>query len=711
MTDDNGVDTLFDLEDDVAEGIDVDPADDSEALAEDEIVDYITDLRIKERGNEGVRQRIARALFLEYGISVDDMERDFPIPVSADGRRRSTKRADIAVFKPGSTHSLENLERVVVCKPEPKGGRAVTKIRTFTQAQKDLDELQDLLGQPQTPNAQFGMWTNGLDFFFLHRESTNFGVKFDPRADWPLSHDSLSGTFGSAVRLRRGEAAMLKTAFRRCHNFVHGNEGLPKDAAFWQFLYVIFAKVYDELESRRLGIPRRFYALPNEPFDDAGREAISDRVKALFADVKKKYKNFTERDEITMSNRALAFIVGELSSYDLAATDIDVKGIAYQELVGINLRGDRGQYFTPRGAVELMVEILDPQENDVVFDPACGTGGFLRETLRHLLKKWQAEEGTTGLPDTEEQLETHRERLAAYVENHLYGADFDPFLVRATSMSVMLLTGVTGNVFYMDSLAFPHGHLSGVAEARTRLPLAPIGDPTARPVVDILMTNPPFGTDIKIEDQDVLNHYRDGVAQPWSRNKETGAVEATPGGRVSAMSPEQLFIQRAVEWVKPSGKLGIVLPNGILSNPGPSDEGIRRWILDNCWVLASIELPVETFVHDANVNILTSLLFLKRKTDRERRAANLGQQLDYPVFMAVAEKVGFDRRGNPVYKRRPDGEVITEPREYVENVRRNGVQTVRRITRREKAIDNDLPVIAERYREFRKQHPEPGETR
>ncbi len=90
------------------------------------------------------------------------------------------------------------------------------------------------------------------------------------------------------------------------------------------------------------------------------------------------------------------------------------------------------------------------------------------------------------------------------------------------------------------------------------------------------------------------------------------------------MAPEQLFIQRAIEWVKPGGRIGIVLPNGILSNPGPTDEAIRRYILEHCWVLASIELPVETFIVDANVNVLTTLLFLKRKTDQEVRNQRFG---------------------------------------------------------------------------------------
>ena len=107
--------------------------------------------------------------------------------------------------------------------------------------------------------------------------------------------------------------------------------------------------------------------------------------------MKKEYKLFTARDELTLSDRALAFIVGEIAPYNLTGTDADVKGIAYQELVGTNLRGDRGQYFTPPDAVKLMVDILDPKEDETVLDPACGTGGFLRGTLRHLLDKWRDE--------------------------------------------------------------------------------------------------------------------------------------------------------------------------------------------------------------------------------------------------------------------------------------------------------------------------------
>jgi type I restriction enzyme M protein len=683
-----------------------DPSDPVDAvvgsLADDEIIDFITDKPVKLRGNERVRQQIARSLSVEYGIPVDDMARDFPIPVEVGGARRGVKKADIGVFASGEPHTLENLQRVVICKPEPKGGRSVTKLRTHDQARQDLAELETLLSSDKTPAARYGMWTNGLDFFFLHRETSRFGARFEPRANWPIE-TSAGGTLPSAVKMRRGEAAMLKTVFRRCHNYVHGNEGLPKDAAFWQFLYILFTKIYDEQTVRRHHGAPRFYALPHEPFEDAGRQAIRDRVLRLFEDVKKQFPLFEARDQITLSARALAFIVGELAAYDLSGTDVDVKGLAYQELVGTNLRGDRGQYFTPKGAVELMVRMLDPQEDETVLDPACGTGGFLRETLRHLLNGWRENEGTAGLPDSESQLLTHQERLDKYAREHLFGADFDPFLVRASNMSVMLLTGrASANVYHMDSLAFPRGDLPGVARAKERIPLKPGGS------VDVVMTNPPFGTDIKIEDGDILDWYRDGVAQPWARNRDTGEVEATLGGRVSGVSPEQLFIQRAVEWVRPGGRVGIVLPNGVLSNPGPVDHAIRRWVLDHCWVLASVELPVETFVVEANVNILTSLLFLKRKTEQERQAAALGQEPDYPVFMAVAEKVGFDRRGNPVFKRRPDGTAILERVTVRMSVRRNGQEVIRHDVRTQEVVDDDLPEISAAYRRFRARHPEPG---
>jgi type I restriction enzyme M protein len=469
-------------------------------VSEGTITDYITGREVKDSPKERVRQRIERALFHEYGFSTKSMESDFPIPVEVGGKRRR-KKVEIAIFDYDQEHTLENLRRVVVCRPEPKNGRkGVTKLRDHQQAANDLEELKEFM--TAVPTCQYGLWTNGLDMFFLHKTINRFDTPCEPLADWPLADESQgSRSVVSDARLRRADPEMLRMAFRRCHNFIHGNEGMPKDAAFWQFLYLIFAKMHDE---RGEGVTRRFYAQPTEPFTAEGRKAIRVRIEPLFAEVKQKYGPvsdnpiFRGNEEITLSDRALGFLVAELARYDFARTDIDAKGVAYQELVGTNLRGDRGQYFTPRGAISLMVEMLDPQEDERVLDPACGTGGFLRETLKHLLERWKQEEGTAGDPDLTEDLLSHQERLARFAHDNLFGADFDPFLVRASSMNLLMVANTTGNVFHMDSLAFPHGYLPGEETAQKKIPLESI---------DVLMTNPPFGSDIPITDPQLLDAY------------------------------------------------------------------------------------------------------------------------------------------------------------------------------------------------------------
>ncbi|HJK93342.1 MAG TPA: N-6 DNA methylase [Polyangiaceae bacterium LLY-WYZ-15_(1-7)] len=669
------------------EEIDQAGADEVTSLEEGKILDYITGDPIKDSPKEQVRQRIARALFHEYGISVEDMARDFKMKV--DGRR---KKVDIAIFDAGEEHTVGNLRRVVICDKEPKkGSKGAYKMRDHIQAKKEFGLLHGAM--TEAAGCRYGLWTNGLEFFFFDKEVTRFDVKFKPIGDWPMGDESI-GTRDvvSQARLRRADPDMLRTAFRRCHNFIHGNEGMPKDAAFWQFLYLIFAKMHDEKRSR--DEQPCFWAGPTEQFDEAGRKAIRERVIPLFDEVKREYSTiFRGNEEITLSDRALAFMVSELAKYDFGRTDVDAKGAAYQEIVGTNLRGDRGQYFTPRGAIKLMVEMLAPKPSERVLDPACGTGGFLVAALDYMNRLFHAEaEVDVGAESTDEFLSI-RDRLAAWSKANLFGADFDPFLVRAAQMNVVMASDAEGHLFNMNSLEFPAGHLTGVDEANG---VADLG------TMDVVMTNPPFGTGIPVTDPNILRSFE--LARVWE-STDDGAYLDT--GRMQAsVAPEVLFVERCVQWLKPGGRAGIVLPNGILGNPG--DEYIRWWVLRHCWVLASVDLPVEVFIVEANVNILTSLLFIKRKTQQEIQAEDLGAATKYPVFMAVAENVGFDRRGNTLYKRHPTGEEMVEEVEVREKIRVNGSHVVRVLRRREKVIDDDLPLIAEAYREFRNETPEPG---
>lgn len=684
------------------------PVVEANAIEDGKILDYITGNPVAENDKERVRQRIARALFHEYGINVDDMQPDFKVKIEDSGKA-SNKKIDIAIFEPGTEHTAENVRRLVVCQKELKlGDKGAYKMRDHDQAAKDLDLLKEAMASCE--NCKYGLWTNGLEFFFFQVKRTKFDVKFIPIGDWPLADESI-GTrdVASHAKLRRADPEMLRTAFRRCHNFIHGNEGMPKDAAFWQFLYLIFAKMHDE---RQPNDRRRFWAgrfekdgqLVDEQFDREGQKAIRNRITPLFEEVKKKYSTvFRGSEEITLSDRALAFMVAELAKYDFGRTDVDAKGAAYQEIVGTNLRGDRGQYFTPRGPIQLMVSMLDPKPNERVLDPSCGTGGFLTATLAHLAHKFQAEAGIEPGAESTQELASIQERLSEFVRKNLFGADFDPFLVRATMMNLSMAANEPGNVFYMDSLAFPRGHLAGVEPAKLAIPLGS---------VDVIMTNPPFGSEIPITDPQLLRDYE--LARKPGKQEDDFAWG---DGYQKAVAPEVLFIQRAVDWLKPGGRMGIVLPDGILGNPG--DEYIRRWILRHCWVLASIDLPVEVFIVEANVNILTSLLLLKKKPQSVIQAEDLGKRTDYPVFMAVAEKVGFDRRGNTLYKRSPDGEELLEEVEEVERIRTNGKFVERRLRRKKRIVDSDLPFyreggglvegpIAAAYQEFRKKNKEPG---
>lgn len=648
------------------------------------ILDYIRNEPIKDSPKEQVRQRLARALFHEYGISVDDMARDFVIKV--DGRK---KKIDIAIFESGAGHTEANLRRAVICVKEPKvGKKGVQKIRDHEQAKKEFGLLHGAMAT--VDHCKYGLWSNGLELFYFEKKESRFDVDFEPIGDWPMVDETLgSRDVASEARMRRADPAMLRITFRRCHNFIHGNEGMSKDKAFWQFLYLIFSKMHDE---QQRGEQRRFWAGPHEQFDDAGRKKIRERVEGLFEEVKGAYSGiFKGNEEIALSDKALAFMVSELAKYDFSRTDIDAKGAAYQEIVGTNLRGDRGQYFTPRGAIKLMVKMLDPKPTEKMLDPSCGTGGFLVSTVAHILEQFKRETESGG--EVTSDFLNVSERVADYVSHQIHGADFDPDLVRATAMNLMMAAGSQGNLFHIDSLAFPKGHLEDVETAGSKIPLGSM---------DVVMSNPPFGADIPITDPDILHGY--DLAAKWQKD-DSGEMRRGEGYQ-STSSPEVLFIQRTIEWLKPGGRMGIVLPDGILGNPG--DEYIRRWILRHCWVLASVDLPVETFIYEANVNILTSLLFLKRKTSEEIQAEDLGQVVDYPVFMAVAERVGIDRRGNILYKRTPDGEEILESFEEVERIRIKGKDVTRTLKRQQKIVDDDLPLIAEAFREFRKENPEPG---
>src|SRR5262249_33504126 len=161
------------------------------------------------------------------------MEPDFKVRVGG-----KLRKIDIAIFHNSQPHNIEQLSRVVFCQQEPKkvGRNSIALIRDYDQAEKDLEAIKGVM--EEIPSCKYGLWTNGLEFFFLEKKESRFETRFEPIGDWPLVDESQgTGEVASMAHTRRADSFMLRTAFRRCHNFIHGNEGMPKDAAFWQFLY------------------------------------------------------------------------------------------------------------------------------------------------------------------------------------------------------------------------------------------------------------------------------------------------------------------------------------------------------------------------------------------------------------------------------------------------------------------------------------------
>jgi type I restriction enzyme M protein len=481
-------------------------------------------------------------------------------------------------------------------------------------------------------------------------------------------------------QLKPATSDALLFAFRRCHNYIAGNQGLQKPQAFWELLKLIFCKIHDERHNDEI----EFFAAATERHGAIGILKVQKRIEALFTQVKDDYPTiFKQSEAIDLKPVVLAYLVSQLQMYSLLESDIDVKGRAYEEIVGSNLRGDRGEFFTPRNVCRMAVAMLDPGEKQLVLDPACGTGGFLITAMNHVIEKIRhAEMGKWG-NKFESAESAIQERIRKFANRFIIGMDFNPELVKATKMNMVMNNDGAGGLYQANSLEAPATwdpalHKRGLMGK-----------------VDLLFTNPPFGSKIPVTDPSILEKY--DLGHSWSYNKSQDRWVRADSVQKS-QPPEILFIERCVKLLKPgTGRVAIVLPDGILGSPGLGY--VRDWILRNTRVLASIDLHPDTF--QPFVSIQTSILVLQRKTDEmialEEAAGRIS---DYPVFMAVANHVGHDKRGNTNYVRdRKGNEIIEEVEEQIKEWE-DGTLVYRRQTKRQKVLDDNTLQVAQEFRKW-----------
>lgn len=573
---------------------------------------YITGKLRPDKPEEHVRQRWARSLVEEYGYSPEDIAVEFRIRI---GSKRGG--IDLAVFRPGAPHRQENVYIAIEAKREDVKS---------TDRDEGIGQVKSYMAACST--CRHGLWV-GVERFAFSRDERG---TIEENVDIPRCGDDVSSVpqFSDLV-----PALDLNAALRRCHNYIYANQGLHKDKAFHELLRLIFAKVYDETESDG---PLRFFVRTDERKSAAGqRRLLEERIGPLFDAVKDRFPYiFPANDKIELAPKVLAYIVAELQRYSLLRTQTDVKGAAYEELVGSNLRGDRGEYFTPRNVCDMAVKMvfgLYPNRKPTslrILDTCCGTGGFLVSVVNHLraflIERESAKGGSAS--EASERVRAEVRELAA---RNIYGLDINPFLVQTCQMNLVMHGDGSANVFQADSLALPGEWSDANAAARA-----------GHGRFDVVVTNPPFGSEAIVDDHHVLEQYE--LAR-------SGSDQTRP-----TMPPEQLFVEGAWRFLKPGGVMAIVLPDSILNNP--SLEFIRNWLFRRSRILASVDLPKETFADSGGVPN-PSVLIVQRLTNEEIRFA-AGALDPNDVFMAIPKTAGRTKRGDPVYLCTPEGQRVLD---------------------------------------------------
>ena len=629
------------------------------------ILDYVDGITQRdETPEEYVRQEIAKSFVREYGYTKNEIAVEFTLRL---GSRKP--RADLIIFDEGEPHEQDRARVIIECKSQ--------KIKS-TDRKDGVGQLQSYMSA--CPNVTYGMWTNGVERFCYSRISTEGKVAFEEIPDIP----GKGRTEAEVERLRfdqlkAASSDALLFAFRRCHNYIAGNQGLQKPDAFWELLKIIFCKIHDERGSDEV----EFYATSKERHGLNGRLKAKKRLDNLFNQVKSEYPTIFQTNEtIDLNPEVLAYIVSQLQMYSLLESDVDVKGRAYEEIVGSNLRGNRGEFFTPRNICQMMVSMLDPGEKQVIFDPACGTGGFLITSMNYVIEKIRAAE-ISKWGDVERAELALRQRVQTFAQKQIIGIDLNPNLVRASKMNMVMNNDGAGGLFQANSL-------KAVATWDDELRIRKLAGK-----VDLLFTNPPFGSKIQIDEPSILEAY--DLGHIWSYEADSDQWVMTDAVQKS-QPPEILFVERCVTLLKPGkGRCAIVLPDGILGSPGLGY--VREWILRNTRVLASIDLHPDTF--QPHVSIQTSVLVLERKTDEEIAVETAAGHLnDYEVFMAVANHIGHDKRGNVTYVRDREGNEIVEEVETTFKEYENGMPVYKKQLTRRKVIDDNTLQIAQAFQEW-----------
>lgn len=552
----------------------------------EKIIDYVTGEEVNATPEEiNAVQPYSRILVEDYGYPKSMIKTHPQYRVKASPSDKKGYPIDIAVFEPDDNNNLKLKIVVENKKPTRKDGQ---------------DQLEDYL---KFCEAKIGIWFNGNESLYIEKIEESGNIHFREIPAIPKYKQKLS-EIGLYKRKDLKGTHNLKDIFSELRGYIAGNSvGVNRDEAIAkEMIHLILCKIYDE-RFTRMDDMVSFRASESDT-----DEEIKKRIDGLFLSVKTKYRDvLSESDTIDFDGHTLRYIIGKIQNYCLIDTDRDIIADAFEVFIGGSLKGEQGQFFTPKNVVKTLVAAVDPTLEDIIIDPSCGSGSFLVEALKQLWNEIDDE----GLSYGWSESAIAEEKKTVGIKN-IRGIEKDSFLTKLGKAYMAILGDGKGGIFCEDSLELP-SNWNTLTQQNVKLG-----------TFSVSFSNPPFGKDIKVTGKTKLSQY-ELAKKVDSKGKEKILDE----GNVST-----LFLERNLQLLKDGGRVGIILPETYFH--APNQKNVREFMFKHNiqWV---IDLPHDTFRPHNNAKCIA--IVIQKNTKQQKK-----------INMAVAEYIGHDHNGKPLYK-------------------------------------------------------------
>jgi len=584
------------------------------------LLDYISGKPILDTPEERESVQVfSKRLVEEFGYpkKLIQTRPQFRVKQSPSGKEKYP--TDIAVFKT-ERKNYDEVYMIVECKRKNR-----------QDGRKQLQIYMNLCP------AQIGVWFNGSEHLYLRKIiQTDGTIKWREIPIIPRYGQKLTD-IGKLKRKELKIPTNLKSIFKDIRNHLAGmTTGITRDEALArEIINILFCKIYDEINT---GSDEYVSFVVDETEKPSSvrkkiREIFNDKVKSEYDDV------FDTSDSISLDADSITYVVGELQNYVISEANREAVGEAFEVFIGPALRGSEGQFFTPRNVVRLMVDVINPHPNELILDPACGSGGFLIIALENIWKKID-EEGKTKKWKPEQIWKKKSDVASKYFR----GIDKDAFLSKVTKAYMAIVGDGRGGIFCENSLLPPKDWDS---KTSNKIELGKF---------NVIITNPPFGTKIKIDRESILKQYDFGYE--WKKDDQE--IWVRQNSLEESRPPQLLFIERCYQFLRNGGRMAIILPESIFGMP--KYNYIVRWLRKNTTITGIVSMPEELF--QPHTHAKTCVVFLKKEKPKRKHSHH----------MAIARWCGHDSRGNPTLRPLPSGEL---------------------------ELLDDIPLISKRFREMK----------